>query len=128
MRWVNIFYRDIQSCIINDGLCFPYFRIKRGDGLLKEDPLSPYHFVTAVKTLAIAIQNEDNIKGIKINYFKTKLLQFTDDTTVVLSDLDSVRALFVLLDCFENVSGLKINVNCQNRLAIWISSLQNCEN
>ena len=32
-------------------------------------------------------------------------------TTVVLSDLDSARALFVLLDCFEKVSGLKLNVS-----------------
>ena len=31
-------------------------------------------------------------------------------TTVVSSDLDSARALFVLLDCFEKVSGLKLNV------------------
>jgi len=29
--------------------------------------------------------------------FETKLMQFADDTTVVLSDLDSARALFVLL-------------------------------
>ena len=57
---------------------------------------------------------------------ETKLLQFADDTTVVLSDLDSALALFVLLDCFEKVSGLKLNV--AQTEAMWIGPLQNCEN
>ena len=30
----------------------------------------------------------------KINGLETKLLQFADDTTVTLSDVDSARALF----------------------------------
>ena len=38
------------------------------------------------------------------------MLQFADDTTVGLLDLDSTRAMFALLDCFEKVSGLKLNV------------------
>jgi len=80
--------------------------------------------VSAVEILAIAIRNQDDIKGIKINDLETKLLQFADDTTVVLSDLDSARALFVLLDCFEKVSGLKLNV--AKTEAMWIGSLQNC--
>ena len=72
------------------------------------------------------LSNEDDIKGIKINDLETKLLQFADDTTVVLSDLDSARALFVLLDRFEKVSGLKLNV--AKTEAMWIGSLQHCEN
>ena len=57
---------------------------------------------------------------------ETKLLLFADDTTVVLFDLRSVRALFVLHDCFEKVSGLKLNV--AKTETMWIGSLQNCEN
>jgi hypothetical protein len=72
------------------------------------------------------MQNQNDIKGIKINDLGTKLLQFADDTTVVLSDLDSAQALFVLLDCFEKVSGLKLNV--AKTEAMQIGSLQNCEN
>ena len=124
IRWVNIFYKDIQSCVINNGLCSQCFNIERG--VRQGDPLSPYLFVTAVEILAIAIRSQDDIKGIKLNNLETKLLQFADDTTVVLSDLDSVRALFVLLDCFEKVSGLKLNV--AKTEAMWIGSLQNCEN
>ena len=27
-RWVHIFYNDVQSCVINNGLCSHYFHIK----------------------------------------------------------------------------------------------------
>ena len=124
IRWVNIFYKDIQSCIINNGLCSQYFNIEHG--VRQGDPLSPYLFVTAVEILAIAIRSQDDIKGIKLNNLETKLLQFADDTTVVLSYLASARALFVLLDCFEKVSGLKC---CENRSNVdRIPPIQNCEN
>ena len=124
IRWVNIFYKDIQSCIINNGLCSQYFNIEHG--VRQGDPLSPYLFVTAVEILAIAIHSQDDNKGIKLNKFETKLLQFADDTTVVLSDFDSARALYVLLDRFEKVAGLKLNV--AKTEAMWIGSHQNCEN
>ena len=73
-------------------------------------PSLPLPFVTAVEILAIAIRNQENIKGLTIDGLETKLLQFADDTTAVLSDLDSARALFGLLERFEKASGLKLNV------------------
>ena len=99
IRWVNIFYKNTQSCVINNGLCCEYFNIERG--VRQGDSLSPYLFVTAVEILAIAVRNEDSIKGIEINDLETKLLQFADDTTAVLSDLNSADALFSLLKEFE---------------------------
>lgn len=30
IRWVNIFYINVKSCIINNGLCFYYFNVERG--------------------------------------------------------------------------------------------------
>ena len=65
IKWVNTFYNDIQSCVIDNGLC----------SLL---------FVTAVEIFATAIRNQENIKGISIDGLETKLLQFPDDTTAIL--------------------------------------------
>ena len=76
----------------------------------------------AVEILAIAFSHK-NIKGIKINGSEAKLLQFADDTTAVLSDLNSALALFKTLEAFEKVSGLKLNV--RKTEAMWIGSLQN---
>ena len=124
IKWVKTFYNDIQSHVINNGLCSQYLNI--GRGVRQGDPLSPNLFVTAVEILAIAIRNQENIKGISMNGLETKLLQFADDTTAILSDLDSAQALFILLlGLFEKASGLKLNVTKTE--AMWIGSCQNCE-
>ena len=125
-RWVHIFYNDVQSCVINNGLCSHYFHINRG---VRQggSPLSlPFYHRSGKKILAIAIRNQGNITGITTGGLETKLLQFADDTTAVLSDLDSARALFGLLERFEKASRLKLNV--KKTEAMWIESLQNCEN
>jgi len=63
--------------------------LKIEHGVRQRDPLSPYLSISAVEILAIAIRNQNNIKGIQIYDLETKLLQLADDTTVILSDLDS---------------------------------------
>ena len=123
IRWVNTFYKNVKSCIINNGLCSHYFNVERG--VRQGDPLSPYLFVICVEILAIAVRNNENIKGIKISDSETKLLQFADDTTAILADLNFAQALLKLLNDFEKVSGLKLNV--LKTEAMWIGSLQNCE-
>ena len=107
-RWVNTFYKNVKSCIINNGSCSHYFNVEHG--VREGDPLSPYRFVIAIEILAIAVRNQENIKGIRISSLETKLLQFADDTTAILADLNSARALLKLLNDFEKVSGLKLNV------------------
>ena len=110
IRWVNIFHENFPSCVVNNGLCSHYCNIKRG--VRQEDPLSPYLFVTAVEILAIAMRNKDSIKGKrdKMKDLEAKLLHFAEDTTAVLSDLNSANALYRLLHELEKASGLKLNV------------------
>ena len=95
VRWVKTFSENIQSCVINNGITSSYFKIERG--VRQGDPLSPYLFVLAVETLAIAIRQNSMINGIAIGKNETKLLQYADDTTAVLSDIASAQALFRLL-------------------------------
>ena len=52
----------------------------------RTDLLSPYRFVAAVETLASAIRQNSDIKGIYIEEQETKLLQYADDTTSILAD------------------------------------------
>ena len=63
------------------------------------------------------------IKGISIGKEETKLdLPYADDTTAVLSDRDSVHALFNLLDVFRKLSGLKINTSKTEGTRVEITS------
>ena len=89
-------------------------------GVRQGDPLSPYLFVVVVETLAIAIRQNTAIKSITISKEETKLLQYADDATAVLSDMDSARALFTLLDVFKELSGLRINSSKTEEM--WVGS------
>ena len=107
IRWVMTFYKNIQSCIINNGITYNYFKIERG--IRQGDPLSSYLFVVAVETLAVAIRQNSAIKGFTIDKKETKLLQYADDTTAVLSDINSAQTLFKLLDDFKKLSNFEVN-------------------
>ena len=121
IKWFKTLYKNIQSCVINNGLTTDYFALERG--VRQGDRLSPYLFVVVVETLAIAIQQHTAIKGISIGKEETKLLQYANDTIAVLSDRDSANALFNLLEVFRKLSGLKINTSKIE--GMWVGSLRN---
>ena len=70
-------------------------------------PLSPFLFLLAVETLAIAIRENVEIKGMVIEQQETKLLQYADDTTAVLADIELAHELLQLLENFKKNIGFK---------------------
>ena len=120
IRYVKMFYTYIQGCVINNGIASDYLMLERG--VRQGDPLSPYLFLLAVETLAIAIRENKEIKGVKIEQEETKLLQYVDDTTAVLSDLNSAQILFQQLEFFKSLSGLEVN-NSKTE-GFWMGSLK----
>ena len=95
LQWVKSFYKNIQSCVINNGVSSNFFTLERG--VRQGDPLSLYIFIIPIETLAIALKQKETIKEITIGTEETKLLQFVDDTTAVLADTSSAERLFELL-------------------------------
>ena len=67
-RWIEVFYKDISSCVINNGHASPFFSICRG--VRQGCPLSPYLFIICIELLAIQIRNDPAVKGIAI--FKSR--------------------------------------------------------
>ena len=120
IRWVKTFYKNIQSCVINNGLMSDYFTLERG--VRQGDPLSPYIFVVAIdsESIAMAIRKNLAIRGIMIGNEETKILQYADDMTAVLSDINSAQALFDLREVFKKPSGLMINTTKTE--GMWIGS------
>jgi len=77
LTWIETFYSNISSCVLNNGLRKPYFEVQRG--VRRGDRLRPYLLIVAVEMLAIAIQSNADIQGLKIG--KEELVQYADDPT-----------------------------------------------
>ena len=78
-RWVETFYSNISSCIINNGTFSA--NVELGRGVRQGDPLSPYLFVILIEILAAAIRTSIDIKGIKLESDEWKIVQYADDLT-----------------------------------------------
>ena len=118
IRWVETFYNDITSCVLNNGRCTPYFELQRG--VRQGDPLSPYLFIIAAEILAVTIRSREDIQGIMIGQEEFKLMQYADDLTLFVPIIDCAKLVLQLLDRFTVCSGLKVDHTKTE--AMWIGS------
>ena len=107
IKWVEIFYRDASSCIINNGFTSRYFDINRG--VRQGDPLSPYLSIIGIELLSFALRNNPNIKGIKVGDIEYKLTLYADDLTLLLANKESISYATDVFNDFKACSGLQIN-------------------
>ena len=98
IRWVSIFYQNIQTAVLNNGFMTNFFKVSRG--VRQGCSLSPYLFILCAEILAHKIRGEENIKGIEILNEEIKLTQFADDTTLFCADILSVNNALILLQKF----------------------------
>ena len=118
-RWINCFYNDIQSFVIQNGFLFEPFTVKRG--CRQGDPLSPYNFLLCAEILSRQFKASPDIKGIEIAGIEYLLSQFADDTTILLDGSEnSLNEALKILNMFVLASGLKLNAN--KTRAVWIGS------
>ena len=78
----------------------------------------------AAEILAIAIKTNTDIQGIKIGNEEFKLVQYADDLTVFVPNIECAQLVFRLLDQFRSCSGLKVNYTKTE--AMWIGSSREC--
>ena len=87
-KWVETFYKNINACVINNGITTNYFPMEKG--VRQGDPLSPNLFMLCLETVAECISSNNNIKGIYFGKACFKLNIYADDMTVFLADLESL--------------------------------------
>ena len=124
IKWIKVFYCNIESCILNNGWASNFFQLSRG--VRQGCPLSPYIFILSVEVMAEAIRRRKEIVGIIVNGKEIKLSQYADDTTLILDGSEqSVKEAVKLLESFGDASGLRLNSSKTE--ALWIGSKANCD-
>ena len=107
-KWIKILQTDISSCVINTGWSSGFFKL--GRGVRQGCPISPYLYLICAELLGIGVRKSEEIKGIKLNEVFYTILQFADDTQVLLDgSQESLNAIILLLKHYEAISGMKIN-------------------
>ena len=105
---LNIILTDIKLCVIQHGFSSEFFNI--GRGCHQGDPASPYIFLLCVEIMGLMLRENRDISGITLFGREYKVLQYADDTTILLDGSEkSPTSALSLVDQFSKFSGLKPN-------------------
>ena len=108
IKLVRVILSDIKLCVIQHGISSQFFRI--GRGCRQGDPASPYIFLLCVEIMGLMIRQNKNITGFNIYNKEYKLIQYADDTTLVLDGTEkSIQSALSLVNQFSKFSGLRPN-------------------
>jgi hypothetical protein len=91
-------------------------------GIRQGCPLSALLFLLVVEILAIMIRESEDIKGIIMGNNEHKIVQYADDATICLRDLQSINKVIQIINTFSTYAGLKLNIN--KTKGIWLGSLK----
>ena len=101
LRWVNLFYCGVQSCVNINGYLSSFFSLSHG--VHQGCPLSPLFYVLVSEVLVASIRSHPWIKGLCLPGLckpLSPISQNADDTSLVLTS-DSILASFEVYALFE---------------------------
>ena len=102
--WTKILYKEYQVRIQNNGHFSSPIDIKKG--VHQGGCCSAVYFLVIAEILALALRDNQKIKGITVKDIKHLLNQFADDMDVCSeSDEESIRNIYEELDKFKSQSG-----------------------
>ena len=116
IHMIKVSYHNIQSKVKINGLLSEPFT----------EPFSPPSmllYIIAAEVLANFIIANKRIKGIQIGNHEIKLVNFADDTTILLRDIDCLNRIQSILKLYEDASSSKINFTKSQ--ALWAGDYKN---
>ena len=97
-------YTNIESCVKVNGYTSIYFNLSRG--IRQGCPISTLLFVLVAETLAEAVREESEIKGIRLpDGVVSKWVGYSDDGNAAVK-----TKLFTLLKIYQRASGANVNL------------------
>ena len=121
INWIKLFRNGAETCILQNGFLSDFFKLSRG--CRQGDPISPYIFILCAEILGSMIRKNNMIEGITLGEKQYKLSQYADDTQIFLNGTEiSLRSCLETLDKYNQMSGLKINVEKNESSMVWFES------
>ncbi|XP_071695293.1 uncharacterized mitochondrial protein AtMg01250-like [Rutidosis leptorrhynchoides] len=128
LKWINF----IRACLSSSSISIlingsPTREFSPGRGIRQGDPISPFLCIITAKGLNILAKCEivnDQFRGICVGHDRIVVshLQYADDT-IFFGEWSKRNAKNIskLLKCFENISGLKVNLKNSNLYGIGVA-------
>ena len=119
ISWVDLFYCQVQSAVNVNGHLSSFFDLS--GGVCQGCPSSPLLYVLVSEVLAVNIRCDPQISGLCLpnSVPISPISQYTDDTSLILSSDDSIKASFDTYALYEKASGSKLNLSKSKGL--WLS-------
>ena len=120
IRWIQILYTSSQSKVqVNGYLTNPFFTTR---GVRQGCSLSPLLYVLCIEAFAIKIRADPHIHGLPLPTMphEARIIQYADDSTLVLTDFDSAKKVFLLCELYGMASGACINK--EKSRGLWLGS------
>ena len=121
LKWVSLFYTDVQSAVNVNGYLSPFFSLSRG--VRQGCPLSPLLYVLVSEVLACNIRANLRIEGLCLPDSSDPLSpisQYADDTSLVVCSDNAIQACFEVYSIYERGSCSKLNMSKSKGL--WLGS------
>ena len=108
ITWIKIIYKDINSKIEINGTYTDTINVTRS--IRQGCPISMLLFIIGAEGMAELIRSERLIKGYTIaGGIEKKMVAYADDTTLILTSIESIRIAMNTIKIYCSASGAKIN-------------------
>ena len=120
IKWMMIVNENPMFKVKNNGWLSGTCEMKRG--IRQGCSLSALLFTIVIEILAIMVRSADNISGIIMNDNEHKIIQYADDATLCIRDLESIPAAIELINRFSSFAGPKLNIH--KTKGIWLGTFK----
>ena len=129
IQMVATLLNNAECCIQNGGILTSWISCQRG--IRQGCNASPLLFLITLELMSIKLRNSNSIQGISFRHLNSvsdpiKVIQYCDDTTLILNSDAELIAALKLIDEFYEVAGLKLNKS--KSIAIRLGSSKDDEN
>lgn len=111
IRWVQLLYNQVYSCVYVNGFLTEPFEVTRS--MRQGCGLSPLLYVLCVEVLAVKIRSSIIYKGIPLpgGHNIVKIILHADDTTLFTVEIDSLKVALNLFAAYSRISGAQLNMS-----------------